>query len=334
MHTITMRKLKTAIVGYGLSAKVFHLPFLNVSQHYDLKAIVSSQADAIHTAFPSVNVYSQIENLIDNEQLDLIIITTPNHLHYSQSKLALERGLHVVTEKPFCPNSTEAEELIKLAASKGLFICPFQNRRYDDDFITIQKLVKNGDLGEILYMESNFDRFRPKIVNPSWREQKDTVAGGVLFDLGAHLIDQSLALFGLPTSFDGEVGAQRSGAVQDDFFRVNLSYGKLKVALGSCSVAAQARSRFIVFGSKGSFKSTGLDPQEAAIKKNYQAYHSQERRTWTFADGEGTQKLPMEKGDYGLFYQDIFSAIQDGKQLIPKEQILENLKIINSLLKA
>ncbi|MCE7613976.1 Gfo/Idh/MocA family oxidoreductase, partial [Vibrio fluvialis] len=199
---MTYAPVKTAVIGYGYSAKTFHLPFINALPELTLSAISSSQQAAVAADWPNAQWFGDANDLLDNSDAELVIITAPNDVHYPLAKRALQNGKHVIVEKPFVTRIEDGEELIALAAEKGLTLSVFHNRRWDGDFLTLQKLMEEGRLGDIKLFESHFDRYRPEI-RQRWRELAQD-GGGILFDLAPHLLDQALALFGLPQAINAQ----------------------------------------------------------------------------------------------------------------------------------
>lgn len=256
--------IKIAIVGYGLSAKVFHLPFITHSPQFSLIAISSSQVEHVQTTYPAIDVYDNAVQMITQCAADLIIITSPNHTHFALAKQALNAGKHVLLEKPMTSTSEEALELANLAAQKSLILSVYHNRRWDGDFLTLQQLIRTGKLGAIKVFHSNFDRFRPQ-VRDRWREQPGE-GTGILYDLGSHLIDQALCLFGAPESLTANCAKLREGASTVDYFQVQLHYPHLEVVLQSSPFAAAPNIRFQLQGTKGSYIKQGLDPQEDQLR--------------------------------------------------------------------
>lgn len=325
-----MTKLNVALVGYGLSGKFFHAPFIEASKSYVLKYIVSSKVSDIKLNYPNVSVYSELKDLPLND-IGLVIISTPNHLHFEQARFALSHQKNVLVEKPICVSSIQAKKLYKLAKENKVVLSVYHNRRYDDDFLTVKELIQKKTLGELVYFESNFDRFRPKIKNENWREMKSSVGGGVLFDLGSHLIDQAISLFGKADSFYGDVAYQREGAQQDDFFRVNLNYNKLRVSLSASSVACIQRPRFLVHGTEGSFLSYDLDEQETFLKsqKELQNYDSSRFAVLKIKDKES--KLRLKKSSYSAFFDDLYDSIMEKSDHVKEADVIEVLSIIEKI---
>ena len=256
--------INVGVIGYGLSAKTFHLPMYKALDTYNLTAISTSQLDAVRTEYPLVNSYDSANELIQQANVDLIVITAPNNVHYSLAMSCLKKGIHVVLEKPMTTTVEEAINLAKYAKEHDLVLAVFHNRRWDGDFLTVQKLIADKTIGEVTLVESHFDRFRPT-VRQRWREQSGA-GTGILFDLGSHLIDQALCLFGLPNSVTGQCLQQRKNAQTVDYFHVQLHYKNVEVILHSSSLSAGPNKRFYIEGTKGSFVKYGLDPQEDQLK--------------------------------------------------------------------
>jgi scyllo-inositol 2-dehydrogenase (NADP+) len=257
--------IKVGVIGYGYSAKTFHLPLIASSGSFELAAISSSQTELLRMKHPSVAIYDDAQALIANAKLELIIITAPNDVHFSLAKLCLESGINVVLEKPMVTTSLQAEELVKLAKECGLLLSVFHNRRWDGDFLTVKKLLANNQLGSIRLFESHYDRFRPT-VRQRWREQAGAGAG-IWFDLGSHLVDQAISLFGLPEALTARCLAFREGSQTTDYFHVLLHYKDLEVVLHASSFSAAPNVRFRIEGTQASYVKYGFDPQEEQLKK-------------------------------------------------------------------
>ena len=285
-----------------------------------------------------MTTYKSLQELLDADVADLIVITTPNEFHFPMAKQCLEAGKHVVVDKPVTIYSHEAEELYALAVQKGLVLSVFHNRRYDGDFMTLQKLVREGDLGDLVYLESHFDRFRPDITE-NWRE-KEVPGNGITFDLGSHLIDQVVLLFGLPNWIQADIRKQRTGAVADDYFDITLDYGSLKVKVTAGALVNVRTPKFLLLGKNGSFQKFGLDVQEAAFK----AGDKPEGPAWGVETEEKWGKLFLNNevisyetipGNYRLLYQNVADAILKGVTLeVTIPQTISVLKIIEASFKS
>lgn len=313
--------VKVGLIGYGMAGQVFHAPMLMASG-LDLAKIQTNNAASRSLArerYPNAALVDNENIILEDAAIQLVVIATPNVFHFPLAKKALEIGKNVVVDKPFTITSQQADELIALAESKKLVLSVFQNRRWDSDFLTISKLLKNNTLGDIVEFESHYDRYRPQPKQHAWREEPKP-GSGVLYDLGAHLIDQALQLFGLPQALYADIRTQRPTAQVDDYFSLKLYYEKSIVTLGAGSLVAQPRPRFILNGNKGSYVKYGLDIQEDTLKKGIfpsegAPWGKEPENNWGTLvwDQNGSlvsEILPSEKGDYRCFYRNIKDAIE------------------------
>ncbi len=323
--------IKTALVAYGFSATTFHVPFLMADPKFELTAIVTSKVKAVETMHESINVVASIEEL-DCKDLDLVIITSPNQFHFEQAAYFLKRGCHVVVEKPFVLSSEHAIALASLATEHQKQLVVFQNRRWDGDFLTIKSLIETQRIGELKRLTSRFDRFRP-MVRDRWREQA-TPGGGILWDLGPHLLDQVVDLFGMPKTLQSNVSALRTNAVVDDNFELWLDYGDFQVNLGSSSFQAGPNARFLLEGTKGTFVKYGLDPQEHDLKLGIDVlddrWGQESDESWGILYQEDRSTIITTKpGNYGAFWHQLALAIENGQESpVP---VLESLCVIQLL---
>ena len=294
--------IRVGLVGYGLAGAVFHAPLIRACARLQLAAVLTSREAPFRV--------DSIEELI--AACGLVVVASPNNTHFPLAKAALEAGRHVVVDKPFTTSLGEADELIRTARERGLVLSVFHNRRWDADFLTVKTVLPS--LGEVLLYEANWDRFRPEIKR-GWREEPEP-GSGLLSDLGPHLIDQALLLFGMPEAVSADILAQRSKAKVDDYFDVALHYGVRRVCLRSSSLVAEPRPRFAVHGTGGSFVKYGLDPQEAQLKAGMdprdERFGIDERSgTLTLADGS-VNAVTNERGHYLAFYDGVVAAIENG----------------------
>ena len=255
-----MSAVNIAVIGYGLGGRVFHAPYITAVDGLKLAAIVSSRKDEIAKAYPQVPVLSDPESVFADPAIDAVVISTPNESHADLATRALAAGKHVVIDKPFAQTPDEARQLMQKA--KGRILTIFHNRRWDGDFLTLKRLIADGALGEIAYVESHFDLYRP-VVGTRWRETPGPSSGS-WYDLGSHLLDQALNLFGMPQAVSADLDALRPGGVTTDYFRVVLHYGKMRVVLVG-NYLARSDLRWIVHGSSASYIKYGLDPQQSAL---------------------------------------------------------------------
>jgi len=335
--------INAGIIGYGLSGRYFFAPFLTAHPNFSIKAFVTSQTAEIEKNYPNTTVYSSVDDLIKDDSIDLVVVATPPSTHFDFASKALQAGKHVIIEKPFTITSGEAEELIKLSKIHKKVLAPFQNRRWDGDFLTIRKLIEEDALGEILEYESHFDRFRPLYERVAWKNEP-LPGSGLLYDLGPHLIDQALCLFGKPEHIFGDLRKHRPHGENDDNFEIQLHYATTKVILKAGVMTREIGPRFIIHGRKGSFIKYGLDVQEQNLKEgilpgnpmlgkdveeNFGLLH-------TLIDNEVVRKkLETVNGNYMAYFENVYQAIigkeelkvkpEDGKLII---EVIE--KVIQS----
>ncbi|MDO6706053.1 oxidoreductase [Photobacterium sp. 1_MG-2023] len=324
--------VKTAIVGYGFSAKTFHLPFIAALPQLELTAISSSQQAAVEADWPGVVCYSKAESMLVESDAELVIITAPNDVHYHLAKLALENGKHVIVEKPFVTRVEDGEALIRLAEDKGRVLSVFHNRRWDGDFLTVKKMIEAGTLGELKYFESHFDRFRPE-VRQRWREQAQD-GGGILFDLAPHLLDQAIALFGAPTALTAQCEMLRPGAKTIDYFNLILRYPTHFVHLHANLYSPEPNLRYKVLGAAGKYEKYGLDPQEDYLKAGVLPEQPEWAAEAASQYGQchhatGSQVVPTELGGYQHYFIGVADAIREGKaNPVPAQEALLNIRLI------
>jgi len=310
-----MLPVRTAVIGYGLGGRTFHVPLISAVPGLDLATIVTSQADRVHAEWPGIEVRRDVESVLTDADIQLVVVSTPNDSHFDLATRALAAGKHVVVDKPFSVTVAEAEGIVAAAAAAGRVLSVFHNRRWDADFLTLQRLLTEGVLGEVCFIESHYDRFRP-IVRDRWRE-RDIPGAGTWYDLGAHIADQVLLLWGPPESITADLAAQRAGAEATDYFHVILAYsGQRRAILHGGSIAAASTLRFVVHGPNGSYIKHGLDTQEASLKAgsgpgspNYGTDPIEGE--FTADDGE-VRRVRNERGNYAAYYQELLRAIRDG----------------------
>lgn len=285
------------LVGFGLSGEVFHAPLIERVEGLELTAIVSSQKERILQKYPHVRVVPDMKSLLVDRQIDVVVIATPNALHYPLAKEALLAGKHVVVEKPFTITTAEADELIALAKRQKVVLTVYHNRRWDGDFLTVKRLLESGVLGRVTLFESHFDRYRPQ-VRVRWREQEGPGAGS-LYDLGSHLLDQSLLLFGQPEAVWADLRKERPGAEAIDSFHLVLQYPQMRAVLRAGSLVREETPRLLVHGEKGSFVKYGYDNQEMQLRQGMKP---------------GDAGWGMDPPDrYGLIHTEIGGLVMRGK---------------------
>lgn len=324
------KEIGVGIIGYGLGGRVFHAPFVSAVPGLKLVSILQRHGDEAAKAYPSARISRSQDELLDDAGIQLVIVSTPNHTHFGLALHALEAGKHVVIDKPFTETSNEALQLGELARRKGLHVVPFHNRRWDGDFLTVRKLLAEGKLGRLVTFESHFDRFRPVPRENTWKEAASP-ANGMLFDIGPHLLDQVLCLFGVPRAITASVRTDRDTTAIEDAFDITLQYpeerGKVLLAHCRASYLACIRApRFLLHGTRGSFKKEGLDPQETAlvagaavpVMGSPEKWLQEAQTAWgtlTIAPAPEDPAMLVEKlvetqpGDYRGFYANVRDAI-------------------------
>ncbi|WP_206099652.1 oxidoreductase [Rheinheimera riviphila] len=324
-------KLKTAVIGYGLSARTFHLPFIKLQPELELVAISSSQPE-LAIDYPQLSHYPDANALIANSDAGLVVITSPNHSHFPLAKAALQQGKHVLLEKPLVLSSEEGQQLTAIARQSGRKLAVYHNRRFDGDFLTLQQLIRSGELGNIHYFESHFDRFRPE-PRARWREQAGP-GSGILWDLGPHLIDQTLCLFGMPRAITANCRTLRPGGESTDYFHLQLHYPDKEVVLHSSPFCASPTLRFMLQGTKGSYQKFGLDPQEDALRAGAMPGGTDwglEKATdyGVLATVDSQMSYPTLAGNYALFYQQLVAALlHDAELPVPVVDALAGIRLI------
>ena len=257
--------MNVALIGYGYAGKTFHAPLIRSVPGLRLATVVSSRPADVRADMPDVVVVPSPADVFADPAIALVVVATPNDSHFDLARRALEAAKHVVVDKPFTVTAAEAAAVNALAKQNGRVLSVFHNRRWDGDFLTVRRLVASGDLGDLVHFESHFDRYRPE-VRKRWREGAGPGAG-VWVDLGSHLVDQALQLFGPPEGIFADMGPQRPGAVAVDYFHVVLRYGRLRVVLCASNLVAETVRRFELHGTRASFVKHGLDTQEDWLQR-------------------------------------------------------------------
>ena len=323
------KRIRAGLVGFGISAKVFHLPFINaLTDKYELVSILQRKGNEAREKYPSVKIARDIDELVADPEIDLIVITTPNDTHFPYAKKALEAGKHVVLEKPFTNTTGEAKELVNIANHSGKLLSVYQNRRYVSDFRTMKEILDKRLLGEIHEFEAHYDRYRMEARPEAWREAP-LPGSGILYDLGPHIIDQALYFFGLPSSITADIRMQRPHAKVDDYFNLWLDYDFTKVILHAGMLVREPGPRYMIQGTLGSFIKYGEDPQEARLR----AGELPVGEDWGIepeamfglihTEKEGKvmkRKYPSHRGSYANYYHELYESIANGLPIKEKPE--------------
>ena len=316
-------KIKVGVAGFGISAKVFHLPFIDSMEEFQLVAVLERNKSGSKDKYPKIKLARTIEELIADTETDLIVVTTPNDTHFEYASKALRAGKHVILEKPFTNTIDEARELIKIAKASGKMLSVYQNRRYVSDYLTIKDILDQKLLGELHEFNGFYDRYRAEARPDAWREHA-LPGSGILYDLGPHLLDQVLSLMGNPLYITADIRQQRPHAKVDDYFHLWLDYGFAKATLHAGMLVREQGPRYLIHGTKGSFIKYGEDVQEAKLRagelptgENWgQEPENIQGLLHTEINGELVKKnIPSKKGDYGAYYKNIYNTIINGQPL-------------------
>jgi scyllo-inositol 2-dehydrogenase (NADP+) len=344
MTTFSDSPIATGLLAYGMSGKLFHAPFLDLHPGFALRAVVERTQQRMAADYPGVRSYPSTEALLADPALELVVVNTPNDTHYDLARQALLAGKHVLVEKPAATTVAEWQGLCDLARQQGRQVLPYQNRRWDTDFGAVRRVVESGQLGRLIEVHVRFDRFRPVLHTKVFKED-GRPGSGVIYDLGPHLLDQVISLFGRPESYTKTTGNYRHDSQVDDFFTIQLRYPQgLNVWVTSSLLVADPGPAFMLHGTLGSYKKDRTDPQEpqllAGMRPDADTYGreqpGQEGRL-TLADPAGHNRLLPPSADvaapatYMHLFEAVYQAIRHGQPYpIREEEVAWQLEIITS----
>ena len=330
--------IQVGILSYGMSGKVFHAPMLHVNPGFAMVKIMQRNGNSALERYPYVEIVRDVREIIHDPRIDLVLVNTPDHTHFDFACQALENGKHVVLEKPFVLDVKEGETLIGLAEKKGRVLTVFQNRRWEGDFLTIRKIIEQKWLGRLVEYEAHFDRFR-NFIRDSWKEKQENRTS-TLYNLGSHLIDQAISLFGMPSAVYADIRKQRAGAQVDDLFDLNLIYPDVKVTLKGSYLVREPGPHFILHGTEGSFVKHGTDPQEEALTAgrypDEPGWGSDQEERWgilntTMRGLHYRGKIETLPGCYPEFYNSLYNTLVEDKELVVKPvESLNGIRIIKA----
>jgi len=332
--------IKTGIASFGMSGMVFHAPLLHSNPGFEITAIVERNQEKSREKYSCSKLFRSFEELLRDKETELIIVNTPDNLHFEHARLALEAGKHVVIEKPFVQKHDEALVLMKLAKKKKLILTVFQNRRWDGDFMTVQKVIKDKMLGRLVSFESHFDRYRNFIQEGTWKEESAS-GTGIVYNLGSHLIDQALVLFGKPKAVNADIRTLRSNGSVDDYFDIRLEYAdNLCVSVRGSLLVKEPGPRYILHGTEGSFLKWGTDPQEQDLKDGKlpgeAGWGKEHDDQWGLLNnlekGKAFRgKIETIPGNYQKYYDSLYKAIREGGEVpVKPEDAALGIRIINA----
>ena len=342
-----MQLIQVGLCAFGMSGRVFHAPFFKEHPGFHLAGIVERSKNDSQDKYPDSMIYRSVEELLANPDIELVVVNTPVQTHFEYCKMAIEAGKNVIVEKPFTVNSVEAKELVALAEGKGVFLSVFQNRRFDRDFIQVESVLKENVLGEIKEVEIRFDRFRTHAGSKIHKEDPNLPGSGALHDLGTHLIDQAVVLFGKPSSVFADVFSMKGKAFANDYFEILLAYpDEKRVRLKASVFAKEDHDAYKFFGSKGCFLQERSDNQENELVAGAIPTFNEE---WTISlkkpdgilnlileDGNEIRKeLTSSPGNYMHYFQEIYEHIVFGKALpSPASEIVINMELVDAALQS
>jgi len=333
--------ISAGLMAYGMSGKIFHAPFISAHPGFKLHAVTERHQKNADKDFPGIISYDHTDDLIADENIDLIVINTPNNTHYDYAKQALNAGKHILVEKPFAATSAEAKEIFELAKSLGKKVFVYQSRRWDSDFNAVKAIVKSGKLGKLSEVHFRYDRYRVSIGVKSFKEEP-VAASGLLYDLGPHLLDQAISLFGKPDSFQKILGNNRPGTQVDDYFSIHLSYpNSVNVFVHSSMLIVDVQPSFILHGQDGSFIKERADVQEEQLLKGInpndpgfgtEARGKEGKLTLIDQNGDRTQELiPSETANYLSIFEAIYQSLVNNQPFpVEEQQVLTQLEILEA----
>lgn len=337
------KQITTAIASFGMSGQVFHGPSLKANNGFKVVQVLERNKKISVKLFPDVEIVRNFEQILINPNIELVIINTPDALHFEMAKEALKVGKHVVVEKPITQNSNEAEELIKLAKQHKVLLTVYQNRRWDGDFMTVQKVLDENKLGRLIEFESHFDRYRTFITPNTWKEEGDKYSG-VLYNLGSHMVDQAVVLFGKPNTVTAHLKIVRKAGVVTDYYDIRLEYKDFSALIKCSYLVKNAGPRYTIHGEYGTFYKSGIDPQEELLKTgslpdgDKLGVEPPEEWGTVFYEKEGEdfeELVETVPGNYNLFYNNVYDAIRNGAELFVKpEETVVVLQILEACLKS
>lgn len=308
-----MKPIVTGVLGYGFSGRIFHCPFVHAHDYFRLKTVVQRNSDSALKDYSYVNIVKEYDDMLNDPDIELVIVTTPSHLHFEHAKMALEKGKHVLVEKPYTATYKEALALNRIADEKGLFISAYQNRRYDGDFLTMKKLKENGSLDKIYEMSMTWDRFAEVRVH-SWKEG-GLEGADLVYDLGSHLLDQALTLFGQPKDFHSKSKVIREGSLIKDWFAMELDYGSFVLRIKSTLGATYKEPRYTIQTNKGSYQFHKMGEQEIQLLDGMKPLDANygDNAMYDIYNLDGTiDHKQVEKGNYLMYYTQMAKAIREG----------------------
>ncbi len=334
------KTIKTGILSYGMSGQLFHSPFVDAHEGFEFTAVVERSQKRAHKKYPDIKSYDSVDALLADDQIELVIVNTPNNTHFEFALKALQMGKHVLVEKPFTVTPAQAEQLFEVAKKNDRHALPYQNRRFDSDFLSVKKVIDSGKLGKLVEVHIRFDRYKYEIGQKAAKET--AVAGsGLLFDLGPHLLDQAISLFGMPMHWTKALGHFRPNTQVDDYAHIHLTYpDELQVFVTASLLVADMKPAFVLNGTKGAYVKYRTDVQEAQLMENrspkdplYGLEDDSQKGVLTLMAEDGTKKvenIPASGSSYLQLFDAVYRTIREGTPYpITAEQVIKQLEILN-----
>ncbi|ANW95592.1 oxidoreductase [Wenyingzhuangia fucanilytica] len=332
--------IKTGLLSFGLSGKVFHAPFVNEHKGFELTAVVERSKKVIKDLYPTVISYNNIDEILADSNIDLIIVNTPNNTHYNFAVKALQAKKHVLMEKPFAITSKEAKELYNIAVENNCSILAYQNRRFDSDYLSVKKVLESGDLGDVVEAHIRFDRYKTEIGPKVAKETASIPGSGITYDLGSHIVDAAISLFGNPISWHKKKGYYRENTQVDDFMSASIEFpNNVHVQVTTSMLVPNPQPAFVIHGTKGTYVKQRINLQEEQLMQgmqitdeNYGIEPKGNEGTLTIAVNAMEKKIvkiTSEPATYMHIFEAVYQTIINGKQYpITKAQIIKQLEIL------
>lgn len=334
------KPIKTGLLSYGMSGSIFHAPFLATNPGFDFKAVVERHEKKAVLKYPGIISYNSVEELFNDDSIELVVVNTPNYTHYDFASRALQAGKHVLVEKPAAVNSDEAKALFETAREMNKVVMVYQNRRYDSGFLLAREIIETGRLGNLMEVHLRMDRYKMEIGRKAFKESNTMPGNGLLYDLGPHLLDNAISLFGKPLSFEKTTGIFRPGSEVVDYFHFHLHYPhQLNVFLTSGLLMAEPGYGFVVNGTKGSFMKYAADPQEKQLDGGMMPTHPDFGKEGDgylaklVTIGEDSQRkiewLAAPRGNYNEIFTAVYETVRNGAPFpVTEEQVLWQLEML------
>lgn len=331
------QQINTALLSYGMSGEVFHAPLLKAHPGFRMSKVLERSKDRARQRYPDLTVVRSLDDILGDESIELVVVNTPHESHYELASKILRAGKHVIVEKPFVIESGEGDDLIRQARESRKLLSVFQNRRWDGDFMTLRQVLQSGILGPLGEFEAHYDRYRPQVDHGTWKEGAGPGAG-ILYNLGSHMIDQVLVLFGMPESVTAMVGIQRQGGISPDYYDIRMKYPTHMAIVKSSYLVREPGPRYVAYGAKGTFTKYGIDPQEEALKNGGipgSAGWGYENSEWwgkvntQIHDMHITGAVETVAGNYLGYYDNIYAAVRNGEPLaVTAEEAVSVIRMI------